>query len=145
MNELLVCCNPCGCTHDIEVDENMICIISIICLTIFFSVLFFLLFQYMKSNKRIELEKEKRQLEKNLSEKANELQKEKEKNKEVDSTLLNKEKKVKDFLDYCYKMAKSLEKGNEKQREDCWKILLHNHAECIPDELKKEYKVGKTE
>lgn len=145
MNELLVCCNPCGCTQDIEVDENMICIISIICLTIFFSVLFFLLFQYMKSNKRIELEKEKRQLEKNLSEKANELQKEKEKNKEVDSTLLNKEKKAKDFLDYCYKMAKSLEKGNEKQREDCWKILLHNHAECIPDELKKEYKVGKTE
>ena len=52
------------------------------------------------------------------------------------------EKKTKDFLDYCYKMAKSLEVGNEKQREDCWKILLYIHADCIPDELKQEYKVG---
>ena len=40
-------------------------------------------------------------------------------------------------------MAKSHEKGNEKQRDDCWKILLHIHSYCIPDEIKKQYKVGK--
>ena len=61
---------------------------------------------------------------------------------EINSLLSKEEKMTKVFFDYCYTMAKSLEKGNEKQREDCWKILLHIHADCIPDELKQEYKVG---
>ena len=61
---------------------------------------------------------------------------------EINPLLSKEEKMTKEFLDYCYTMAKSLEKGNEKQRKDCWKILLHIHADCIPDELKHEYKVG---
>lgn len=145
MINLLASCNPCGCVPEVVLDENVVRITGIICLAIFLSVLFCLLFLYEKSNKRIGLEKEKRQLEEKLNKKANELQEEQKKNKELDPDLFDKEKKKKEFLDYCYKMAKSLEKGNEKQREDCWKIILHNHAECIPDELKKEYKVGKTE
>ena len=61
---------------------------------------------------------------------------------EINPLLSKEEKKTKEFLDYCYTMAKSLEEGNEKQRKDCWKILLHIHSYCIPDELKQEYKVG---
>ncbi len=145
MINILAACNPCGCVPEVALDENVVWITGIICLAIFLSVLFCLLFLYEKSNKRIGLEKEKRQLEEKLSKKVNELQEEQKKNKELDPDLFDKEKKKKEFLDYCYKMAKSLDKGNEKQKEDCWKIILHNHAECIPDELKKEYKVGKTE
>lgn len=144
MNDLLVCCNPCGCDSQIVLDGNAIWITLIISATIIITILSCVLSYYgnKKSKKIIDLEKEKKQLEENLSKKASELNKEQEKNKEVDSTLLNNEKRKKEFLDYCYKMAKSLEKGNEKQREDCWKILLHIHADCIPDELKQEYKVG---
>ena len=61
---------------------------------------------------------------------------------EINPLLSKEEKMAIEFIDHSYKMAKSLEKGNEKQREDCWKILLHIHADCIPDELKQEYKVG---
>lgn len=64
------------------------------------------------------------------------------KEKEEKEKQEKEEKKTKDFLDYCYKMAKSLEKGIENQREDCWKIILHIHANCIPDELKQKYNVG---
>ena len=61
---------------------------------------------------------------------------------EINPLLSKEEKMTKEFIDHCYKTAKSLEKGNEKQREDCWKILLHIHSYCIPDELKKQYNVG---
>lgn len=89
--------------------------------------------QLAKENEQIK--KEKKEIEEKLIEsQPHKLTEEQQKEAE--------EKKKKEFLDYCYKMAKSLEKGNEKQREDCWKILLHIHADCIPDELKQEYKVG---
>ena len=83
----------------------------------------------------------KKQLEEMLSQKEK-LTPEKKKEKEEKEKKDKEEKKTKDFLDYCYNMAKSLEKSNEKQREDCWKIILHIHANCIPDELKKQYNVG---
>ena len=35
-----------------------------------------------------------------------------------------------------------VEKGDEEQKKDCWKIILHIHANCIPDELKQKYNVG---
>ena len=126
----------CSCVHRIALDQNVILITLIVCCTLLAAIAISLLFLYFKSNKRIALEKEKRKLEEGLSKKADELLKEKERNKEVDSTLLNEEKKKKEFLDYCYTMAKSLEEDNKEQRNDCWKILLHFHANCIPDELK---------
>lgn len=143
MINFLTCCLHHDCIQKIELDENIVWITGIICLAIFLSVLFCLLFLYKKSNKRIDLEKEKRQLEEKLSKKANELQEEQKKNKELDPELFDKEKKKKEFLDYCYKMAKSLDKGNEKQREDCWRIILHNNLDYIPDEMKKEYNIAK--
>ena len=57
--------------------------------------------------------------------------------------MSKEEKKTKEFLDYCYTMAKSLEEGNKEQRNDCWEILLHIHADCIPDDLRQKYKGGK--
>lgn len=145
MINLLASCNPCGCIYEITLDQSAILITLVICVTILAAIVFCLLFLRFNAKKRIELEKEKRQLEDCLSEKANELEKVQIELNKLDSYKINEEKKKKEFLDYCYKMAKSLDKGNEKQKEDCWKIILHNHAECIPDELKKEYKVGKTE
>ena len=62
---------------------------------------------------------------------------------EINPLLSKEEKKTKEFLDYCYTMAKSLEEGNEEQRNDCWEILLHIHADCIPDDLRQKYKGGK--
>ena len=87
------------------------------------------------------MEKEKKQFEERLSKKDDELKIAKE---ELDKIDKNKEeKKKKEFLDYCYTMAKSLEEGNKEQRNDCWEILLHIHADCIPDDLRQKYKGGK--
>ena len=140
MNELLVCCKHCGCDSRIILDTNAIWITSIICVTIFATVFSCILFFY-ESSKKKGYEKAKKEMEDNLKRTKDELQKIK---REIEfNPLLSKEEKMtKVFFDYCYTMAKSLEKGNEKQREDCWKILLHIHADCIPDELKQEYKVG---
>lgn len=142
MNELLVCCKHCGWGSRIVLDGNAILITLIICVTIITTILGLVLLynNYKKSKKIADLEKEKKQFEERLSKKDDELKLAKE---ELDKVDKNKEeKKKKEFLDYCYTMAKSLEKGNEKQREDCWKILLHIHSYCIPDELKKQYNVG---
>ena len=142
MNELLVCCKHCGCDSRVILDENTIWVTLIICVTIIAIILVMLLFynNYKKSKEITELEKEKKQFEEKLSKKDDELKIAKEELDKVDKNI--EEKKKKEFLDYCYTMAKSLEEGNEKQREDCWKILLHIHSYCIPDELKKQYNVG---
>ena len=140
MNNFLVCCGPCGCDSRIILDTNAIWITSIICVTIFATVFSCILFFY-ESSKKKGYEKAKKEMEDNLKRTKDELQDIKRKI-EINSLLSKEEKMTKEFFDYCYTMAKSLEKGNEKQRKDCWKILLHIHADCIPDELKQEYKVG---
>ena len=140
MNELLVCCKHCGCDSRIILDTNAIWITSIICVTIFATVFSCILFFY-ESSKKKGYEKAKKEMEDNLKRTKDELQDIKRKI-EINPLLSKEEKMAIEFIDHCYKMAKSLEKGNEKQREDCWKILLHIHADCIPDELKQEYKVG---
>ena len=134
MNELLVCCKHCGCGSRIVLDGNAILITLIICVTIITTILGLVLFynNYKKFKKITDLENEKQQLKDNLSKNEDDLKKAKE-------SLDKKEKKTKDFLDYCYKMV---EKGDEEQRKDCWKIILHIHANCIPDELKQKYNVG---
>ncbi len=140
MNIFLVSCGPCGCDSRIILDTNAIWITSIICVTIFATVFSCILFFY-ESSKKKGYEKAKKEMEDNLKRTKDELKGIKRKI-EINPLLSKEEKKTIEFLDYCYKMSKSLEKGNEKQREDCWKILLHIHADCIPDELKQEYKVG---
>ena len=140
MNELLVCCKHCGCDSRIILDTNAIWITSIICVTIFATIFSCILFFY-ESSKKKGYEKAKKEMEDNLKRTKDELQDIKRKI-EINPLLSKEEKMAIEFIDHCYKMAKSLEKGNEKQREDCWKILLHIHADCIPDELKQEYKVG---
>ena len=140
MNELLVCCKHCGCDSRIILDTNAIWITSIICVTIFATVFSCILFFY-ESSKKKGYEKAKKEMEDNLKRTKDELQDIKRKI-EINPLLSKEEKMTIEFIDHCYKMAKSLEKGNEKQREDCWKILLHIHADCIPDELKQKYKVG---
>ena len=134
MNALLVCCTPCVCDSRIILDTNAIWITLIICVTIITTILGLVLFynNYKKLKKITDLENEKQQLKDNLSKNEDDLKKAKE-------SLDKKEKKTKDFLDYCYKMV---EKGDEEQRKDCWKIILHIHANCIPDELKQKYNVG---
>ena len=134
MNALLVCCTPCVCDSRIILDTNAIWITLIICITIITTILGLVLFynNYKKLKKITDLENEKQQLKDNLSKNEDDLKKAKE-------SLDKKEKKTKDFLDYCYKMV---EKGDEEQRKDCWKIILHIHANCIPDELKQKYNVG---
>ena len=134
MNALLVCCTPCVCDSRIILDTNAIWITLIICVTIITTILGLVLFynNYKKFKKITDLENEKQQLKDNLSKNEDDLKKAKE-------SLDKKEKKTKDFLDYCYKMV---EKGDEEQRKDCWKIILHIHANCIPDELKQKYNVG---
>ena len=134
MNELLLCCKHCGCESRIVLDGNAILITLIICVTIITTILGLVLFynNYKKLKKITDLENEKQQLKDNLSKNEDDLKKAKE-------SLDKKEKKTKDFLDYCYKMV---EKGDEEQRKDCWKIILHIHANCIPDELKQKYNVG---
>lgn len=134
MNALLVCCTPCVCDSRIILDTNAIWITLIICVTIITTILGLVLFynNYKKLKKITDLENEKQQLKDNLSKNEDDLKKAKE-------SLDKKEKKTKDFLDYCYKMV---EKGDEEQKKDCWKIILHIHANCIPDELKQKYNVG---
>ena len=134
MNELLVCCKHCSCESRIVLDGNAILITLIICVTIITTILGLVLFynNYKKFKKITDLENEKQQLKDNLSKNEDDLKKAKE-------SLDKKEKKTKDFLDYCYKMV---EKGDEEQKKDCWKIILHIHANCIPDELKQKYNVG---
>lgn len=134
MNALLVCCTPCVCDSRIILDTNAIWITLIICVTIITTILGLVLFynNYKKFKKITDLENEKQQLKDNLSKNEDDLKKAKE-------SLDKKEKKTKDFLDYCYKMV---EKGDEEQRKDCWKIILHIHANCIPDDLKQKYNVG---
>ena len=134
MNALLVCCTPCVCDSRIILDTNAIWITLIICVTIITTILGLVLFynNYKKFKKITDLENEKQQLKDNLSKNEDDLKKAKE-------SLDKKEKKTKDFLDYCYKVV---EKGDEEQRKDCWKIILHIHANCIPDELKQKYNVG---
>ena len=134
MNALLVCCTPCVCDSRIILDTNAIWITLIICVTIITTILGLVLFynNYKKLKKITDLENEKQQLKDNLSKNEDDLKKAKE-------SLDTKEKKTKDFLDYCYKMV---EKGDEEQKKDCWKIILHIHANCIPDELKQKYNVG---
>ena len=134
MNALLVCCTPCVCDSRIILDTNAIWITLIICVTIITTILGLVLFynNYKKFKKITDLENEKQQLKDNLSKNEDDLKKAKE-------SLDKKEKKTKDFLGYCYKMV---EKGDEEQKKDCWKIILHIHANCIPDELKQKYNVG---
>ena len=134
MNELLLCCKHCGCESRIVLDGNAILITLIICVTIITTILGLVLFynNYKKLKKITDLENEKQQLKDNLSKNEDDLKKAKE-------SLDKKEKKTKDFLDYCYKMV---EKGDEEQRKDCWKIILQIHANFIPDELKQTYNVG---
>ena len=110
------------------------------CVTIFATEFSCILFFY-ESSKKKGYEKAKKEMEDNLKRTKDELQNIKRKI-EINPLLSKEEKMTIEFIDHCYKMAKSLEKGNEKQRKDCWKILLHIHADCIPDELKQEYKVG---
>ena len=134
MNALLVCCTPCVCDSRIILDTNAIWITLIICVTIITTILGLVLFynNYKKLKKITDLENEKQQLKDNLSKNEDDLKKAKE-------SLDKKEKMTKDFLGYCYKMV---EKGDEEQKKDCWKIILHIHANCIPDELKQKYNVG---
>ena len=140
MNALLVCCTPCVCDSRIILDTNAIWITLIICTTIFITVSIFLLYFRFNPDKKSPNETDKGNT--IVQQNKEELTPEGKKEKEEKEKQEKEEKKTKDFLDYCYKMAKSLEKGNENQREDCWKIILHIHANCIPDELKQKYNVG---
>ena len=128
----------CSCAQIIVLDQNAIVFTCIICGTILVAIASILIFFYFNRKKRNELEKENQQLEEKLSKQLKELQEAQKKNKDVDSTLLNQEKKKTDFVEYCYKMAKSQEEGNEEQRAACWKILLNIHADCLPDDLKQD-------
>lgn len=138
------CCHPHGITK-VEFDENLIVIISIICITILLLVLLFLIYFNFFSKKKKELESlkiEHKKIQEKLTKAESELLTAKGIIEESTEALKKKENS---FLDHCYTMAKSLEKGNEKQREDCWRIILHNNLDSIPDEMKKEYKIGKAE
>lgn len=141
MNNFLVCCSPCVCDSRIILDTNAIWITSIICTTIFIIVSIFLLYFRFNPDKKSPNETDKGNT--NVQQNKEELTPEGKKEKEEKEKQEKEEKKKKEFLDYCYTMAKSLEEGNKEQREDCWKILLHIHADCIPDDLRQKYKVGK--
>ncbi len=142
MINILASCNPCG-VSEFVLDENAIGITGIICFTIFATVVFCLFFLCKNSKKKLELETEKKQIEDRLNKIETELKEAQGKINNTNSKLSNEDKKAKEFMDYCYKMARSLDIGNEKQKEDCWKIILHNHVSYVPDELKKEYKIDK--
>ena len=133
----------CSCAQIIVLDQNAIVFTCIICGTILVAIASILIFFYFNRKKRNELEKENQQLEEKLSKQLKELQEAQKKNKDVDSTLLNQEKKKTDFVEYCYKMAKSQEEGHEEQRAACWKILLNIHADCLPDDLLQKYQIYK--
>ena len=133
MNALL--CNL-YCCH-IVLEDNVVYATSIICITILLIVTAYLICSYRKQNKRTELEKIRVDIENKITE--HKIEQEKNKEKVPTET----EKREKEFLDYCYSMAKSLEEGNEEQRNDCWEILLHIHADYIPDDLRQKYKGGK--
>lgn len=135
MINVLSCCQP--CISKIMLEDNVVCATFIICVTIFFAVISFLICSCFKSKKRFDLEKEKMAIEKKIAE--HKIEQEEIKGK-VPSEA---DKQKKEFLDYCYTMAKSLEEGNKEQRNDCWEILLHIHADCIPDDLRQKYKCGK--
>ena len=137
MNSFLVCCGPCGCDSRIILDTNAIWITLIICTTIFLIVSIFLLYFRFNPDKKSPNETDKGNT--NVQQNKEELTPEGKKEKEEKEKQEKEEKKTKDFLDYCYKMV---EKGDEEQRKDCWKIILHIHANCIPDELKQKYNVG---
>lgn len=138
MNDLLVCCNPCGCESLVVLDGNAIWITLIICITIIAAILLIL---YKPSNKEGVTNPNKTDKDNQTAQQKKEelTPEEKEKKEEKEK----EEKKKKEFLDYCYKMAKSLEEGNKEQRNGCWKILLYNHDDYVPDELKIKNKVGK--
>lgn len=140
MNELLVCCKHCVCDSRIILDTNAIWITLIICTTIFITVSSFLLYFRFNPDKKSSNETDKGNT--NVQQNKEELTPEGKKEKEEKEKQEKEEKKTKEFLDYCYTMAKSLEEGNKEQRNDCWKIILHIHANCIPDELKQKYNVG---
>ena len=141
MNALLVCCNLYSC--NIVLGDNVVYATSIICITILLIVIAYLVCSYRKQNIRTELEKIRVNVENKITE--HKIEQEKNKGRVPPET----EKRKKEFLDYCYNM---LENGNEEQKKECWRILLHVHADCIPDDLKNKYEgcnnvvenVGKT-
>ena len=141
MNELLVCCKHCVCDSRIILDTNAIWITLIICTTIFITVSSFLLYFRFNPDKKSSNETDKGNT--NVQQNKEELTPEGKKEKEEKEKQEKEEKKTKEFLDYCYTMAKSLEEGNKEQRNDCWEILLHIHADCIPDDLRQKYNGGK--
>ena len=141
MNDLLVCCNPCGCESLVVLDGNAIWITLIICITIIAAILLIL---YKPSNKEGVTNPNKTDKDNQTAQqKKEELTPEEKEEKKKKEKEEKEEKKKKEFLDYCYTMAKSLEEGNEEQRNDCWKILLYNHDDYVPYELKIKNKVGK--
>ena len=141
MNELLVCCNLCGCGSRIALDTNAIWITLIICITIVIIVSCFLLYFYCTSDKKSPNETDKGN--KDVPQEKENLTPEEKQKKEQKEQQEKEEKKKNEFINYCYNMAKSLEKGNEEQKKECWKILLNIHADCIPDDPKQKYQIDK--
>lgn len=139
---IITSCNHSDIFHKMALDMNVVYITLIVCISVLAVIWSFLVFLYFNSKKRVELEK-----------KVNDLKEEKkrfdEKLQKKDKSSLSKEeqKELEDkeiearkenvFMEHCYKMAISLEKGNEKQKEECWKIILHNHIDYIPEVLKE--------
>lgn len=137
MNALLVCCTPCVCDSRIILDTNAIWITLIICTTIFITVSSFLLYFRFNPDKKSSNETDKGNT--NVQQNKEELTPEGKKEKEEKEKQEKEEKKTKEFLNYCYKMV---EKGDEEQKKDCWRIILHIHADCIPDNLNQKYNIG---
>lgn len=130
MNNVLTCCQP--CISKIMLEDNVVCATLIICATFLGAVISFLICSCFKSKKRFDLEKEKMEIERKIAE--HKIEQEGIRGK-VPSEA---DKQKKEFLNYCYKMV---EKGDEEQKKDCWKIILHIHADCIPDNLNQKYNI----
>jgi len=125
---------------EIASNGSDVAIVSIICLTVLISSLTIIvkLFDYLnnvnesKQNNIRELEKIIVELEKNNEA----LQKEK-KEAEEKLQLKAEQKEKKNFFDFCYEMAKSIEMDNLDMKKECWEILKKRYSAEMQKENEK--------
>lgn len=137
MINLLVCLCHRTCGHEFALNQNALFITISICATILVFMIS-CMFIYGQFSKVRNLEDETKQLNKDLKDAKDKLSKAE---KQIEEQNEQIKKKDNEFLDFCYKMAKSLDYENETLKADCWKIILYQNIESVPDELKKEYKI----